>query len=247
MDIKENNLEIKKNDLISSALKGVCGSLPIVGPSIAEAIGYVIPNQRIDRIASLLKALESKIDIEEKEKIEARMLQEKSIDLMEDGFLQASRALSEERIEHIASLLKNSLTDEDLEHIVYKRLLSLLGEINDLEVLILKSHSGSITQQREFRRKHHAVVTEPVVHLGSSQEEVDKHAIYEAHKTNLAHLGLLKIRFQRPRRGESPEFDEQTGMMKANGYDLTDLGRLILRSIDQDEKSIEKSIEYSDI
>ena len=34
------------------------------------------------------------------------MLEEKSVDLMEDGFLQAARALSEERIEYIASLLK---------------------------------------------------------------------------------------------------------------------------------------------
>lgn len=164
------------------------------------------------------------------------MLEEKSIDLMEDGFLQAARALSEERIEHIASLLKNSLTDEDLERSAYKRLLFLLGEINDLEVMILKSYSGNIMQQREFRMKHQEAVTEPRVHLASSQEEVDKHAIYEAHKTNLAHLGLLKIRFQRPRRGESPEFDEKTGMMKSSGYDLTDLGRLLLRTIDQGEE-----------
>ena len=236
MDIKKDNIEVKKSDLIASALKGVCGALPIVGPSIVEIIGYVIPSQRIDRIASLLKALEAKIDPEEKAKVEAKMLEEKSVDLMEDGFLQAARSLSEERIEHIASLLKSSLTDEDLEHIAYKRLLSLLGELNDLEVLILQSYSGSITQQQEFHRKHQGIVTGPVVHLGSSREEVDKHAIHEAHKTNLARLGLLKIRFQRPRQGQSPEFDEKTGMMKASGYEITSLGRLLLRSIDQSEE-----------
>ena len=217
------------------ALKGVCGTLLIVGPSIAEIIGSVIPSQRIDRIASLLKALEAKIDPEVKAKVEAKMLEEKSIDLLEDGFLQAARALSEERIDYIASLLKNSLTDEELEHIRYKRLLSLLNELNDLEVLILKSYSGDIEQQTEFRRKHHSILDPVVVNLGSSQEQVDKHAIYEAHKTNLSRLDLIKKRFAKPRRGELPEFDEKTGMIKASGYDITSLGRLLLRSIDQYE------------
>ena len=230
------NIDVKKKDVVASVLKGYLSSLPVLGPIVAEMIDDLIPNQRIDRIASLLKALESKIDPEDKAKIEAKMLEEKSIDLMEDGFLQAARALSEERIEYIASLLKNGLTDEDLEHIAYKRLLSILGDLNDIEVFILLSYSGDILQQREFQRKHQQVVTEPRVHLASSQEEVDKHAIYESHKTNLARLGLLKIRFQRPRRGESAEFDEKTGMMKSNGYDITDLGRLLLRSIDQSEE-----------
>ncbi|MYH80145.1 hypothetical protein F4009_13160 [Candidatus Poribacteria bacterium] len=227
-------MEVKKSDLIASALKGVCGALPLVGSSIAEIISYLIPNQRLDRIASFLKVLESKIDPEEAAKVEARILEEKSIDLMEDGFLQAARALSKERIDYIASLLKNSLTDEDLERIAYKKLLSILAEINDVEVLILKSYSGSIAQQQKFRQKHQQVVTGTVVHLGSSQEEVDKHAIHETYRTNLARLNLLKIRFQQPRRGESAEFDEKTGMMKASGYEITSLGRLLLRSIDQD-------------
>ena len=237
MDIKKDDLEVKKSDLIASALKGVCGTLPIVGPSIAEIIGYVIPSQRIDRIASLLKALEAKIDPEVKAKVEAKMLEEKSIDLLEDGFLQAARALSEERIDYIASLLKNGLTDENLEEIRYKRLLSLLGELDDLEVLILKSYSGGITQQTEFRRKHHSILDPVPVNLGSSQEQVDKHAIYEAHKTNLSRLDLIKKRFAKPRQGKLPEFDEKTGMIKASGYDITSLGRLLLRSIDQDEEN----------
>ena len=239
MDIKKHDLKVKKNDLIASALKGVCGTLPIVGPSIAEIIGYVIPSQRIDRIASLLKALEAKIDPEEKAKVEAKMLEEKSVDLMEDGFLQAARALSEERIDYIASLLKNSLTDEDLERIAYKKLLSILGEVNDIEVLLLKYCSRpTIGWREEFRLKHKKALTKTVVVLSSSQEEVDKAAIYESHETNLARLGLIKPRFRLSMsRGELPEFDEDTGMIKASGYDLTSLGRLLLRSIDQGEET----------
>lgn len=236
MDKEKSDLDIKRSDRIVSALKATFGAIPYLGPLAAELVGNVIPNLREERIVSFLKVLSSKIDPEEKAKVEAKILEEKSIDLMEDGFFQAARALSEERIEYIASLVKNGLTNEDAEHITYKKLLSILAELNDIEVLILISYSGGIMQQQDFRRKHQGIVTEPPVHLGSSQEEVDKHAIYEAHKVNLANLGLLKIRFQRPRRGESPEFDERTGMMKSSGYDITDLGRLLLRSIDQSDK-----------
>ena len=179
------NIEANKNDVVANLLKGYLGGLPILGPAVAEIIGSLIPNQRIDRIAFLLKALEAKVDPEEKAKVEARMLEEKSVDLMEDGFLQAARALSEERIDYIASLLKNSLTDEELEHIRYKRLLLLLNDLNDLKVLILKSHYGNIRQQQDFWNKHHNVLISPAVSLGSSQEKIDVHAIHESHKANL--------------------------------------------------------------
>ena len=230
MDDKKNNM----NDRIALAARGIIGAIPFVGPLVGEIVGNLIPNQRIDRIASLLKALESKIDEEERAKVEKRILEEKSVDLMEDGFLLAARALSEEQINHIASLLKNSLTDEDLEHLAYKRLLFLLGELNDIEVLILKSHSIGIAQQQEFRRKHQDALTPPIVHLGSPQEVVDKGAIYDTHYANLVRLDLIKMRFRQPRRQELPEFDNRTGMMKAEGYAITPLGMLLLRSIDQE-------------
>lgn len=227
-------MDYNKSDIAAILGKGFLGTIPFVGPLVGEIIGNLIPNQRIDRIASLLKALGSKVDEEERAKVEERILEEKSVDLMEDGFLLAARALSEERIDHIASLLKNSLTGEDLEHLAYKRLLFLLGELNDLEVLILKSHSIGIAQQQEFRRKHQDALTPPIVHLGSPQEVVDKGAIYETHRANLVRLNLLKMRFRQPRRQELPEFDNQTGMMKANGYEITSLGMLLLRSIDSE-------------
>ena len=230
-------LDIKATDIAATLVKGGMGAVPIYGPIIAEVISNLIPNQRIDRIVSFIKALESKVDEEVRDKVEKNMLEEKSIDLMEDGFLQAARALSEERIEYIASLLKNSLTDEDLEHIAYKKLLLLLGELNDVEVLILKSHSGSIAEQQEFRMRYQDALAVPYTSLASSREQIDKHAIYEAYRANLTRLDLLKIRFQTPKRGELPEFDEKTGMVKAQGYDITSLGRLLLRSIDQDDDS----------
>ncbi len=228
-------MSTKGTDIATIIGKGLLGAIPFVGPLAAEIVGAVIPNQRIDRIESLLKLLESKIQEEDRSKVKERIVSPESVDLIEDGFIQASRALSEERKEYIASLLKNSLTDDDLKHIEYKRLLSILGELNDLEVLILKSqtlHRGQ-PEHGEFWEAHEGALTPPLAHMGSTQEEIDKHTIYQTHKQHLANLSLLKPRFKKPKGGEFPEFDDKTGMIKAQGYDITGLGRLLLRSIDQ--------------
>lgn len=228
-------MSTKGTDIVTIIGKGLLGAIPFVGPLAAEIVGAVIPNQRIDRIESLLKLLESKIPKEDRAKVVQNIYSPESIDLIEDGFIQASRSLSEDRKEYIASLLKNSLTEDEVKHIEYKRLLSILGELNDLEVLILKSQTiyrGQLEHQ-EFWKMHEKALTQPIAHMSSSQEEIDKNTIYQTHKLHLSNLGLLKPRFKKPKRGELPEFDDKTGMIKAQGYDITGLGRLLLRSIDQ--------------
>ena len=207
----------KMGDIAIILGKTALGSIPTVGPLVAEIIGNLIPDLRFKRIFSLLEALELKIDPEEKEKIEARMLEEKSIDLMEDGFLQAARALSEERVEYIASLLKNGLTDEDLQQNAYKRLLFLLGEINDIEVITLKAYSLYGTEQQDFWEKHREVLIGEPLRFPTSREKVDQNAIHKTYRLNLVRLNLLEVRSEQP----------------SQSYEITSLGRLLLRSINQ--------------
>ena len=228
-------MSTKGTDIAAIIGKGLVGAIPFVGPLVAEIVGTIIPNQRIDRIEALLKYLEEKLSAADQNEIKKRITSPESVDLIEDGFVQTSRALSDERKEYIASLLKNSLTDESLRHIEYKTLLSLLGELNDLEVLILKSHSIVVGggEYREFWDKHGDALTPPRAFLGSSQDDLDKHTLHETQKAHLARLGLLKPQFKKPKKGEIPEFDEKAGMIKAQGYNITSLGRLLLRSIDQ--------------
>ena len=42
--------------------------------------------------------------------------------------------------------------------------------------------------------------------------------------------------FITPNSGQQPELSQETGMMKSQGYKITNLGRLLLRSIDQDKE-----------
>ncbi len=225
----------KGTDIAAIIGKGLLGAIPFVGPLAAEIVGAIIPNQRIDRIQSLLKLLESKIPEEDRQKVEHRIISQESVDLFEDGFIQASRALSEERKEYIASLLKNSLTDDELKHIEYKRLLSILGELNDLEILILKSQAMYRGQPDydEFWATHEDALEPPLALIGSTQVEFDKHTIYQTHKLHLVNIRLLEAKFKKQKMGEFPEFDYKTGMIKAQRYAITSLGRLLLRSIDQ--------------
>ncbi len=65
--------------------------------------------------------------------------------------------------------------------------------------------------------------------MQSSREELDRATLRETAKQQLTRLGLLRLRFKRPKRNETPEFDEKTGMMKEQGSEITPLGRLLLR------------------
>jgi hypothetical protein len=59
--------------------------------------------------------------------------------------------------------------------------------------------------------------------------------VQEAHRAYLIQLKLLHPKFQKPKKGQLLEFDEKTGMMLAQGYSLTPLGRLMLRCIGEDD------------
>ena len=226
-------MSTNSRDVLAMIGKGVIGAIPFVGPIAAEIVGNVIPNQRIDRLEILLKELESKINPDEQNKFKEKMGTPEGLDLVEDSFIQASRALSPERQKYIAALLINSLTNEDLEHIESKRLLSLLGELNDLEILMLKSFTlrRSDEAYNEFWEKHEDTLQSPSAHMRTTQKEIDKHTMFQTHKMHLVNIGLLKLKFRKPKRDEVPEFDDKTGMIKANGHDITPLARLLLKAI----------------
>ena len=81
--------------------------------------------------------------------------------------------------------------------------------------------------------QHTSVFRSPVFHGSSSEEDVDRHAIEGTYRASLRRLGLLQPKYKKPKKGQLPEFDEKTGMMKAGSDQITRLGRLLLRYIDE--------------
>lgn len=221
-----------RTDVTVAIGKGLLGAIPIVGPLAAEVVGTLIPNQRIDRIERFLLALEQKILGLDQEQVKARFTAPGFVDLFEDGMYQAARALSPERLVYIASLIKNGLSTDDAKVLGYKHLLSLLGQLNDAEVVMLASHAARYQHDDEYWARHAHVLEPARAFKGAPQDQLDEASLKESYRNHLARLGLLENQYRSPPQGESPEFDDRTGMMKASGRRLTSLGGLLLRTID---------------
>lgn len=226
-------LTTNRADGLTSIAKSFVGAAPFVGPTLAEIVGHIIPNQRMDRIAEFVRLLDERVKGLEQEAMQARMQQPDNVDLLEDAFIQAARATSHERLEHIANIVANGISAEELNYAETKRMLWLLNQLNDAEVVILRGKLAicreEIEQDAEFRGKHERLLTPDLTHLGSSEEEFEEAALKASYRNHLHDLGLTRSRFKRPRSGELPEFDDKTGMMKANGADITRLGKMLLR------------------
>jgi hypothetical protein len=224
-ELKDIDLSENKSDDLAAILRGVAGIVPWIGGFTTELITTIIPNQRMDRFSDYLKILSKKLSTIEEHIVMAKLQDDGFVSLFEESLYSAVRATTQERKEHIASIVKNSITDEDADYIRYKYMLSLLSELNDIEVLLLESYTRH--NDEDFHNKHENILWKPLI-----SEDLDTRVVHENYKQHMVRLGLLKARFKRPKRGEFPEFDEKTGMVKAQGHDITSLGRILLRHID---------------
>jgi hypothetical protein len=232
-DSSQPELGTTSADIMASVSRGTIGMVPVVGSLVAEIVGNVIPNQRIERITRFVLLLESRLKHLEGEVLRVTMTAPPAVDLLEDAFVQAARATNEERLEHIANAVAYGLSSDEKSKAEAKRMLWLVGQLNDAEIIILR---GALIQTREdanadaeFRKRHEDLLAPDSTHLGSSDVEIEEMALKKSYGQRLQELGLIRMRFTKPRRGELPEFDGDTGMMKASGTKVTRLGRMLLR------------------
>jgi hypothetical protein len=230
---KPSDLVPNSVDYVVSAAKASLGLVPFAGSLLAELAGTLIPNQRIDRLTKFATALEEKLTKIEWDFILSQLSNENFTDLVEEGLRQAARSLTDARRKYIASLIVNSLSSKDIEYSESKHLLRLLGEINDIEVIWLHFYLNPTNSgDREFREKHKDVLTPVGAHMGSEQGELDKATFQESYRDHLLRLELLAPRYRIDRKTGLPEFDAHSGRMKIQSYELTPLGRLLLRHLD---------------
>lgn len=220
-EIKQNN----RTDITVATIKSIAGPIPIIGPMIQEMVNVIIPNQRIDRLSKYVLELEQKFTRFEQEKIENKLKDEYFIDLMEESLVQASKALSDERLEYIASIIENSLDKENILDIENKHLLTLLKEINDIEIIWLRYYLvTTMGGDTEFRNKHKDVLESIIPTFDSAQGERERAAIQKSYKEHLSTLGLLEKKI-------SVKIGGSTNELETKGYEITPLGRLLLKQI----------------
>ncbi|NNI31481.1 hypothetical protein [Pasteurella multocida] len=226
--MSEDNLDENTLDKVISVSKAVLGDLGV--PSIiVEIFGNLIPNQRLDRITKFIRELEKRIsdleiiitDIDK---------QTEYIHLLENGMLHAYRASSDKRLEYIASIISNGLTEEKIEVNRYIYLLNILDELNDEEIIWLRFYlHPTIGGDEEFRDKHQETLRLARAYIGAEQEELDKSALQDSYKEHLERLGLIKTKINIDRNTKMPIYDS-FGNPKGYKY-ISHLGKMLLREI----------------
>jgi hypothetical protein len=225
-------LSANKSDYVATAAKAALGAVPFAGSLLAELAGTVIPNQRVERIVKFARELDVRISGLEQTYVRTQLSNENFTDLMEDALRQAARSTSDERRQHIASVIANSLTPESISFIESKHLLRILGEINDIEVIVLRSYlNATIGGDEEFRAKHEEALRRTPAHMESTQADLDKNALQESYRQHLIQLELLEERFDVDSKTNMPVFDRWTGKPKVRSRQITYFGRLLLRQV----------------
>jgi hypothetical protein len=221
-----------KMDTLALTAKSIVGVAPFVGPLLSELVGNLIPNQRLDRLTKYAIELDARLRKFEEDELKNKLKDETFSDLLEQSLIDASRALSDERRRYIASIIENSLNPDHIKSSEAKYLLQLLNELNDIEVIWLRYFlSNHFAGDEEFRKQHTAILTPISIDSGSGQEEREKAALQTSYKEHLERLGLIKANYNFNRTTNLPEYDSFTGKPKITYYEMTGLGRLLLKYI----------------
>jgi hypothetical protein len=194
--------------------RAVAGMVPVAGSLIAELITEVVPGQRQERIEDWLRHLAERLATVEETRLRERLREPENVALFEEGAYQAARAITEERRRQIADLVGGGIADDRRDYLESHRVLRLLGELDDAEVIIL---AGYLQKNREgdYWKQHANVLQDLAVRLGSSRDEIDADTVRKAGRQHLVQLGLL----------------DQGALGGAASIQLNGLGRLLLRRI----------------
>lgn len=229
--IERQELRPNKTDFIASIAKSTLGIVPIGGPFLSELIGNVIPNQRLDRLIKYVQELESRVSKIGTDVLQKVMSNDEFIDLIEESFVQASRALSDERRSYIASIVTTGLTNESIQHSESKYLMKILEELNDIEVIWLKYYQKIIEgEDWEFTEKHANVLTPISSYLDSDKETINRSSLQDSYKEHLERLQLIRGHINIDRKTGMPTFDSK-GKPVVSYTLITSLGELLIEQI----------------
>ncbi len=230
---KIDQLSSNKKDLAKELLKSTISMMPFAGPIFATLIYEIIPNQRIDRISNYLKELDHKLSSLPHEIIEKLLKNEEFIDLLEESFLIASRSLTVERRQYIASIVAKGITNEDIKLHESKHILKLLHELNDIEIIWLKYYYVQNTDEEASFKENHCLVLTPI----NRYSRVNGYELKEAVIKNsyIDHLHRLNLMAEEKRQSKplssSPNYDRELGYTHTNRSRITALGQMLLYEI----------------
>lgn len=226
------NLKQDNTDNLVATAKSILGPVPFVGPLLSELVGNLIPNQRLDRLTKYAIELDERLSKIDRQKIDNALRHEEGVDLFEEGFVQASRSLTDNRRKYIANIVANGVGDEIIEYSESKYILKLLQELNEQEVIWLRFFMvPTLGGDNEFRDKHKNTLESVVAHFGSDERTIEKAALQDSYKDHLERLGLVRTNYRKDINTGMPEFDKASGRPSVSYRYLTPIGLMLLRQI----------------
>jgi len=229
------NSEIFENngaDISAMILKGTVGMIPIAGGYVSEIVGNVIPNQRIDRIARYVELLNLKFENLSKDMVEKLCSSELFIDLIEESFIKASRAITTERMNYIINIVEYGMSNKDADINNSKYLLGLLSDLNDSEVIWLRYYNErTIIAKQNFQSKHVNILGRIQPVIGDSIDKKRLAAIQESYTEHLERLGLVERHIQMDLEMGVPKYNTFTNKPEVSYIEATLLGRMLLEYI----------------
>ncbi|MGB5853983.1 MAG: hypothetical protein WBH20_01805 [Oceanisphaera sp.] len=193
-----SQLEANTRDKLVSVAKAASGILPFIGTAVSELMDNVVPNLRFERVVLFLEKLDLKVSLLEHKlnNFKCNIVNEEGIDLLEEGILQASRAVSEDRKIRLASIIDKSLSQDEIRYEESKKILNIFRELTDPEVIWLIYFSLSPTLGRgphtDLIDKHPDILNPISRVLSSPIEQREKAALQDSYKDTLLRFGLTK-------------------------------------------------------
>ena len=211
-------------------LTAITSAADVVAPGVDSffgvLIGRVIPNQRNERLIEYVARLSRRLRlaegaVENLNEAFAAMASNLSLEqraLFEEGAYAATRSTTQERIESVAKIVGDGLSSADARALDQGRLLQLIDQLSEDDVIVLMSHTMVVGRDQAWRDRHAAVLLGPRVHMQASREDHDKNTLRELRLQRLVNLGVLEVKA------------DSSG--RSTRRDLSTLGRLVLRRLD---------------
>jgi hypothetical protein len=178
---------------------GVAVGTVVAGP-IGAALGFlmgeflqrVLPDLRVERSRRLFEELRRRLTDAEADLLRLRAAREEYASYVQEAMFQASRkGGAPERIEYLAALLKSGMTAEEGRLREHEHLMSLLADLSDEEVILLRSVAVHPDRDGEFRTLHKAFLNVGQAHIGAPEEDHNRAAVRRNQWDRLMQLGLV--------------------------------------------------------
>jgi len=231
---EDQKLNPNVSDVISSLVKAGANLVPYAGPFIAEIVGNLIPNQRLDRVTKFLEILNSKIE-SMKDEIDILRLKTDNnlLILFEKSLICSTQTNSKEKYYYYSDFVVSCFLPNATEQMQKERILSILSELNDIEVLhlIYYSFNPTIGMQNSFISKYKDVLFPHQRTMNEPMEHGYNDYFKELYLDNLERLRLIHRDIEVDRNTKMPIIDIFTKQFKKGYASITPLGMIIAQFI----------------